>query len=81
MNRRLGADDLSCIWSYIYRTVQRLIKSEGAKRKTIDHVRVILQYCSEKTKALSEDIYADDSGISSLVIKWFGINSVRHNIL
>ena len=56
-------------------TIQRLMLSKGAKRTKIDHITVIMQYVWDKTIARSGDMYKDDSGISSLVIKCFGISN------
>ena len=54
--------------------------SKGAKRTIFYHITVILQYCWDKTIARSGDMYMDDSGIFSLVIKCFGItNTSVHN--
>ena len=49
--------------------------SKGAKRTIIDHITVIMQYCWNKTIARSGDMYKDDSGVLSLVIKCFGITN------
>ena len=49
--------------------------SKGAKRTTFYHITVILQYCWDKTIARSGDMYRDDSGILSLVIKCYGITN------
>ena len=49
--------------------------SKGAKITIIDNIAVILQYCLDKTIALSGEMYKDDSGILSLVIKFFGITN------
>ena len=54
-------------------TVQRLMLSKGAKRTIFYHITVILQYCLDKTIARSGDMYRDNLGISTLVIKCFGI--------
>ena len=56
-------------------TVQRLMLSKGAKRTIFYHITVILQYCWDKTIARSGDMYRDDLGILSLVIKCFGITN------
>ena len=56
-------------------TVQRLMLSKGAKRTIFYHITVILQYCRDKTIARSEDMYRDDLGILSLLIKCFGITN------
>ena len=47
--------------------------SKGAKRTIIDHITVIMQYCWDKTIVRSWDMYRDDSGTWSVVIKSFGI--------
>ena len=47
--------------------------SKGAKRTIIDHITVIMQYRRDERIARSGDMYKDDSGILSLVIKYFGI--------
>ena len=52
-------------------TVQRLISSKCAKRTIFYHITVIMQYCWDKTIARSGDMYRDDLGILSLVIKCF----------
>ena len=49
--------------------------SKGAKRTIIDHITVIMQYCWDKTIARSGDMYKDNSGIFSLVMKCFGITN------
>ena len=49
--------------------------SKGAKGTKFYHITVILQYCWDKTIARSADMYRDDSGIFSLVIKRFGITN------
>ena len=49
--------------------------SKGAKRTIFYDITIILQYCLDKTIARSGDIYRDDSGIFSLVIKYFGITN------
>ena len=49
--------------------------SKGAKRTVIDHITVIMQYCWDKTIARNGDMYKDDSGILSLVIKCFSITN------
>ena len=59
----------------MYHTVQRLVLSKGAKRTKFYHISVILQYCWDETIARSGDMYRDDSGILSLVIKCFGITN------
>ena len=56
-------------------TVQRLMLSKGAKWTIFCHIKVILQYFWDKTIARSGDMYRDDSGIFSLVIKCFGITN------
>ena len=58
-----------------YQTVQRLMLSKGAKWTIFYHITVILQYCWVKTIARSGDMYRDDLGIVSLVIKCFGITN------
>ena len=40
------------------------------------NITVSLPNCWDKTNAQSEDMYEDDSGILSLVIKWFGITNI-----
>ena len=47
--------------------------SKGAKRTIFYHIKGILQYCLDKTIVRSGDMYRDDFGISTLVIKCFGI--------
>ena len=61
-------------------TIQRLMLSKGAKRTKFYHIAVILQYCLDKTIASSWDMYRDDLGILSLVIKCFSITntSLQH---
>ena len=54
--------------------------SKGAKRTIFNHITVILQYCWYKTISRSGDMYRDDSGILSLVIKCFGITTLRYKI-
>ena len=49
--------------------------SKGAKRTIIDHITVIMQYSWNKTIARSGDIYKDDSGLLSLVMKCFSITN------
>ena len=56
-------------------TVQRLMLSKGAKRTIFYHITEILQYCLDKTIARSGDMYRDDFGISTLVLKCFGITN------
>ena len=56
-------------------TVQRLMLSKGTKRAIFYHITVILHYCWDKTIARSEDMYRDDLGILTLVIKCFGITN------
>ena len=46
---------------------------KGAKRTIVYHIKVILQYCWDKTIARSRDMYRDDLSILSLVIKCFSI--------
>ena len=53
-------------------TVQRIMLSKGANRTIFYNITVILQYCWNKTVARSGDMYRDDSGVLSLVIKCFG---------
>ena len=55
----------------IFHTIQRLMLSKGAKRTIIDHITVIMQYRWDETIVRSGDMYKDDSGILSLVIKMF----------
>ena len=49
--------------------------SKGAKLTIFYRIIVILQYCWDKTIAQSGDMYRDDSGVFSLVIKYFGITN------
>ena len=56
-------------------TIQCLMLSKGAKGTIIDHITVIMQYCWDKIIARSGDMYKDDSGLLSLVIKTFGITN------
>ena len=49
--------------------------SKGAKRTIFYHITVILQYCWDKTIARSGDMYMDDLGTFSLVIKCFSITN------
>ena len=56
-------------------TVQRLMLSNGARRSIYYHIAVSLQYCWDKTIAQSGDMYRDDLGILTLVIKCFGITN------
>ena len=49
--------------------------SKGAKRTIFYHITVILQYCWDKTNARSGDMYRDDLGKLTLVIKRFGITN------
>ena len=60
---------------YRYHTVQHRMSSKGAKRPIFYHITVILQYCWDKTVVRSGNMYKDDSGILSLVIKCFGFTS------
>ena len=64
-----------CLLLVHIHTVQRLMLSNGAKWTIFYHITVILQYCGDKTIARSGDMYRDDSGIFSLVIKRFGITN------
>ena len=41
--------------------------SKGAKRTIFYHITVILDYCWDKTIALSGDMYEDDLGILSKI--------------
>ena len=61
-------------------TIQRLMLSKGAKRTVFYHITVILQYCWDKTIARSEDMYREDLGILSMVIKCFGITNTWYKI-
>ena len=54
-------------------TIQRLML--GAKRTIFYYITVILQYRWDKTIARSGDMYGEDLGIFSLVIKCFGITN------
>ena len=56
-------------------TVQRLVLSKGAKRTIFYHITVILQYCWDKMIVRSGDMYRDDLGILTLVIKCFSITN------
>ena len=56
-------------------TIQRLMLSKGAKGTIFYHITVILQYYWDKTIARSGDMYRDDSGIFSLIIKCSGITN------
>ena len=49
--------------------------SKGAKRTIFYHITVILQYCWDKMIARSGDMYRDDFGILTSVIKCFGITN------
>ena len=49
--------------------------SKGVKRTIFYHITVILDYCWDKTIAQSGDMYEDDLGILTLVIKSFGITN------
>ena len=49
--------------------------SKGAKRTIFYHITEILQYCLDKTIARSGDMYRDDLGILTFVIKCFGITN------
>ena len=51
------------------------MSSKGAKRTIFYHITVILQYFWDKTIARSRDMYRDDLGILSLLIKFFGITN------
>ena len=63
-----------------YNTVQCLFPSEDVKARISDHIRLILQYCWDKTIARSGDMYEDNSGISNFVTKCFGItNTLKKN--
>ena len=68
--------ELSEFTSFFYlQTVQRLMLSKGAKRTIYYHITEILRYCLDKTIARSGDMYRDDLGILTLVIKNFGITN------
>ena len=56
-------------------TVQRLMLSKGAKRTIYYHITEILQYCLDKRITRSGDMYRDDLGILTLVIKYIGITN------
>ena len=60
---------------HLLHTAQRLMISKSTKRAKVYHITVILQYCWDKTIARGRDMYSDDSGILSLVIKCFGITN------
>ena len=49
--------------------------SKGAKRRIFYHITVIMQYCLDRTIARSGDMYKDDLGILTLVIKCFSITN------
>ena len=48
---------------------------KGAKRTIFYHNTIILQYYLDRTIARSGDMYRDDFGILSFVIKCFGITN------
>ena len=56
-------------------TVQRLMLSKGAKRTIFYHITKNLQYFLDKTIARSGDMYRDDLGILTLIIKCFSITN------
>ena len=58
-----------------FHSIQRLMLSKGAKWTIFYQIKVILQYCWNKTIARSRDMYRDASGIFGLVIKRFGITN------
>ena len=49
--------------------------SKGANRTIIDNITEIMQYCWNKTIARSGDMYMDDSGVLSVVIKCVDITN------